>query len=136
PALELGSDGVVHIFGKDGMSILPIDPQPGQHWTDQVEVFDSLGDSKQSWTATVEYVGRVHVPAGTFDDVILVRSEHWDPEGRETEPLHSYEDYYARGVGLIRSISRNHTWILPMAEIDQELVEVSFEAGEGGSIAR
>jgi hypothetical protein len=136
PALELGSDGVVHIFGKDGMSILPVDPQPGQHWSDQVEVFDSLGNSKQSWTATVENVGRVHVPAGTFDDVILVRSEHWDREWRETEPLHSYEDYYARGVGLIRSVSHNHTRMLPIAEVDQELVEVRFDEGEGGSIAR
>jgi hypothetical protein len=136
PALELGADGVVHIFGKDGMSILPVDPHAGQHWSDQVEVFKSLGDSKQSWTATIENVGSVHVPAGTFDDVILVRSEHWDREWRDDEPLHSYEDYYARGIGLIRSVAHNHTRILPIAEIDQELVEVSFDSGEGGSVAR
>jgi hypothetical protein len=136
PAVEMGSDGVVHLFGHDGMSILPLDPHPGQHWSDQVQLFDSLGASKQSWTASVENVGRMHVPAGTFDDVIVVRSEHWDREWRETEPLHSYEDYYARGVGLIRSVAHNHTRWLPIAEIDQELVEVSFDGGEGGSIAR
>ena len=136
PALELGSDGIVHLFGHDGMSILPTDPQPGQHWSDQVQLFDSLGGSKQSWTATVENVGRMRVAAGTFDDVIVVRSEHWDREWRETEPLHSYEDYYARGVGLIRSVAHNHTRWLPIAELDQELVEVSFDGGEGGSIAR
>jgi hypothetical protein len=78
----------------------------------------------------------MRVPAGTFDDVIVVRSEHWDREWRETEPLHSYEDYYARGVGLIRSVAHNHTRWLPIAEIDQELLEVSFDVGEGGSIAR
>ena len=136
PALELGADGIVHLFGHDGLSILPLDPQPGQHWSDQVEVFDSLGDSKQSWTATIESVGRMHVPAGTFEDVIVVRSEHWDREWAENEPLHSYEDYYARGVGLIRSVAHNHTRWLPIAELDQELVEVSFESGEGGSVAR
>ncbi len=135
-ALELGSDGVVHLFGHDGVSVLPLDPQPGQHWSDQVEVFDSLGDSKQSWTATVENVGRMHVPAGTFDDVIVVRSEHWDREWRETEPLHSYEDYYARGVGLIRSVAHNHTRFLPIAELDQELIEVSFDESGGASVAR
>lgn len=136
PAVEMGADGIVHLFGHDGLSILPLDPHPGQQWSDQVELFDSLGDSRQSWTATVENVGRMRVPAGTFDDVIVVRSEHWDREWRETEPLHSYEDYYARGVGLIRSVAHNHTRWLPIAEIDQELLEVSFDVGEGGSIAR
>ncbi|MFI5316297.1 MAG: hypothetical protein ACHQ6T_11395 [Myxococcota bacterium] len=136
PALELGSDGVVHVFGRDGVSILPLDPQPGQRWSDQVEVFDTPGESMQSWTATIENVGRVHVPAGTFDDVILVRSEHWDREWRDTEPLHSYEDYYARGVGLIRSVARNHTRMLPIAELEQELVAVSFDGGTGAAVAR
>jgi hypothetical protein len=136
PAVEMGADGIVHLFGHDGLSILPLDPHPGQQWSDQVELFDSLGDSRQSWTATVENVGRMRVPAGTFDDVIVVRSEHWDREWRETEPLHSYEDYYARGVGLIRSVAHNHTRLLPIAEIDQELVEVSFDAGAGAAVAR
>jgi hypothetical protein len=49
------------------------------------------------------------VPAGSFEDVIVVRSEQWDPEWDATQPLHSYEDYYARGVGLIRSVSRNNS---------------------------
>jgi hypothetical protein len=135
-ALELGADGVVRVFGRDGVSILPIDPQHGQRWSDQVEVFDTPGESKQSWTASVENVGRLRVAAGTFDDVILVRSEQWDREWRENEPLHSYEDYYARGVGLIRSVAHNHTRLLPIAEIEQELVEVSFDAGPGSAVAR
>ena len=135
-ALELGSDGVVHVFGRDGISILPTDPHPGQSWSDQVEVFDTPGESKQSWTATVEHIDTMRVSAGRFDDVILVRSEQWDREWRDTEPLHSYEDYYARGVGLIRSVSHNHTWFLPIAEVEQELVEVSFAEGAGSAVAR
>jgi len=139
PALEMGTDGVVRIFGRDGIGMLPLEPQPGQRWADQVAVFDApggTGQSKQSWTATVESVGSMHVPAGTFDDVIVVRSEQWDREWRETEPLHSYEDYYARGVGLIRSVAHNHTRFLPIAEMEQELVEVSFDGGEGAAVAR
>jgi hypothetical protein len=137
PALELGADGVVRVFGRDGVSILPVDPQPGQRWSDQVQVFaNASGESKQSWTATIENVGRLHVTAGTFDDVIVVRSEQWDLEWRENEPLHSYEDYYARGVGLIRSVAHNHTRFLPIAEIEQELVEVSFDEAGGAAIAR
>lgn len=137
PALELGADGVVRVFGREGVSILPMDPQPGQRWTDQVDVFDNAPDkSKQSWTARVETVGRLHVPAGTFDDVIVVRSEQWDREWRESEPLHSYEDYYARGVGLIRSVAHNHTRFLPIAEIEQELVEVSFDEVGGAAATR
>src|SRR5258706_564796 len=137
PALELGADGVVRVFGRDGVMVLPLDPQPGQRWTDRVEVFDHTpGESAQSWTARIENVGRLHVPAGTFDDVIVVRSEQWDRGWRENEPLHSYEDYYARGVGLIRSVAHNHTRWLPIAEIEQELVEVSFDAGAGAAVAR
>jgi hypothetical protein len=135
-ALELGADGVVHVFGRDGVSVMPIDPQPGQHWSNEVEVFDTPGESRQSWTATIENVGRVHVPAGTFEDVIVVRSQHWDREWRENEPLHSYEDYYARGVGLIRSVAHNHTRFLPIAEMEQELVQVSFDEGAGAAVAR
>ena len=136
PALELGADGVVHVFGRDSVSVMPVDPQPGQHWSDDVAVFDAPNESRQSWTATIENVGRVHVAAGTFDDVIVVRSEHWDREWRESEPLHSYEDYYARGVGLIRSVAHNHTRLLPIAEMEQELVQVSFDEGAGAAVAR
>jgi hypothetical protein len=136
PAIELGSDGVVHLFGHGAVAVLPVDPQSGQHWKDSVDVFDAPGRATQSWTAEVENVGRVHVAAGTFDDVIVVRSAAWDMEWRQDEPLHSYEDYYARGVGLIRSVAHNHTRFLPIAEMDQELVEVRFDQGEGAAVSR
>jgi len=136
PAIELESDGVVHLFGHGAVAFLPVDPRSGQRWNDQVDVFDAPGRATQSWTAEVENVGRVHVAAGTFDDVIVVRSAAWDLEWRTDEPLHSYEDYYARGVGLIRSVAHNHTRFLPIAEMDQELVEVRFDQGEGAAVSR
>lgn len=138
PALELDPDGIVHVFGRDGISFLPTDPQPGQHWSDEVVIFDAPTPTKakQSWTARIENVGSVRVAAGTFEDVIVVRSEQWDRDWKEDEPLHSYEDYYARGVGLIRSVAHNHTWLLPVAELEQELTSVSFDQGGGAAIAR
>jgi hypothetical protein len=136
PALELEGDGVVHVFGHDSVAFLPVDPKPGQTWKAEVEVFDVPSRTKQSWTAEVANVGRVRVPAGTFDDVIVVRSAHWDREWREDEPLHSYEDYYARGVGLIRSVAHNHTRLLPIAEMEQELLEVTFDQGAGTAVGR
>jgi hypothetical protein len=138
PALELEPDGVVHVFGREGISFLPIDPQPGQQWSDEVVVFDAPTPTKatQSWTARIENVGSVRVAAGTFEDVIVVRSEQWDRDWKEDEPLHSYEDYYARGVGLIRSVAHNHTRLLPIAELEQELTSVSFDQGGGAAVAR
>ena len=138
PALEMDPDGLVHVFGKDGIQFLPTDPQPGQRWSDEVVVFDAPTptNSAQSWTARVEQVGRVSVAAGTFDDVIVVRSEQWDRDWKEDEPLHSYEDYYARGVGLILSVVHNHTRLLPIAELEQELTSVSFDQGGGAAVAR
>jgi len=137
-AVEMEPDGNVRVFGKDGMSFLPTDPQPGQKWSDEVVVFDAPSPSKsaQSWVARIESAGSVSVAAGTFEDVIVVRSEQWDRDWKEDEPLHSYEDYYARGVGLILSVAHNHTRLLPIAELKQELTAVSFDEGGGAVVAR
>ena len=126
-AVEPLPDGRVHVFGGDGTSFLPVDPHPGQTWTDHSEVFRHSDMAGLNWTAEVSNVGRLHVPAGSFDDVIVVRSAQWDPEWNETEPLNTYEDYYARGVGLIRSVSTNHAqrfW--SPSSVEQVLLSVSF----------
>jgi hypothetical protein len=129
PAVSLGEDGRVRVFGGDAMSFLPLDPTPGQTWGDRSEVFRESGGARQLWTAQVEAVGSMRVSAGRFDDVIVVRSQQWDPEWDASEPLHSYEDYYARGIGLIRSVSRNNASWWFMA-VEQELVAVRFDSSE------
>jgi hypothetical protein len=127
PAVALGDDGKVTLLGGDGMSFLPVDPNPGQSWSNRSEVFRESGGSAQLWTAAIENVGSMRVPAGRFDDVIVVRSEQWDPEWDASQPLHSYEDYYARGIGLIRSVSRNNAqWFF--MRVEQVLVAVHFDA--------
>ena len=126
PAVSLGADGKISILGGDGMSFLPVDPNPGQTWSDRTEVFRESGGSRQVWTAEVGAVGSMRVPAGRFDDVIVVRSQQWDPEWDASRPLHSYEDYYARGIGLIRSVSRNNAQWFWMS-VEQVLVAVRFD---------
>jgi hypothetical protein len=124
-AIERREDGSLHVFGGEGFSFLPVDPKAGQTWTDDTEVFGQSGSRGQRWRSVVEVIGPMRVSAGAFDDVILVRSQQFDPGYSETEPLHSYEDYYARGVGLIRSVSRNNAqWF--WQSVKQELVAVSF----------
>ena len=59
------------------------------------------------WTGRTVRADAVTVPAGTFTDVILVESEYWDPSIDADRPLISYQDWYARGVGLLRSVTKN-----------------------------
>ena len=47
----------------------------------------------------------VEVPAGTFRDVVVVESKYWDDSVSTERPLMRYEDYYARGVGLLRTVT-------------------------------
>src|SRR5258706_3982781 len=91
PALELGADGVVRMFGRDGVMVLPVDPQPGQRWTDQVAVFDNTpGESAQSWTARIENVGRLHVPAGGLHHRIVGGREPYGRAGRADQAPHTH----------------------------------------------
>ncbi len=134
-AVSLEADGQVRIFGGEGMSFLPVDPSPGQSWSDRTEIFRESGSAGQAWTAEVESAGRVSVPAGSFDDVIVVRSQQWDLEWDMHRPLHSYEDYYARGVGLIRSVSRNNAqWF--WTSVEQNLVAFHFDDANTANVRR
>ena len=40
-------------------------------------------------------------------DVILVETEYWDPSIDDQAPLIAYQDWYGRGVGLLRSVTLN-----------------------------
>jgi hypothetical protein len=128
-AVQMDDDGRLNVFGGEGVSILPLDPEPGQSWSDDAKIFSDAAagpKSGQRWTARVERAGSVRVPAGRFDDVLVVHSEQWDESWSAEEPLNTYDDYYARGIGLIRSVSRNRAgWF--WSAVEQRLVAVSFE---------
>ena len=61
-----------------------------------------ISRSSQRWN-------QCRVPAGTFHDLIVVYSTYAnESEYDHGEPTRVfYEDYYARGVGLVRSVTRD-----------------------------
>jgi hypothetical protein len=132
--LSRDPDGGIRLMGSEPTRVLPVEPREGEGWMEQTHVFttpESRG-GEQTWRASVERVKSLRVPAGTFHDLLLVRSDYLDPTVSK-EPLVSYEDYYARGVGLVRSVSHNrqaHFW---NDTLEQDLVEVSFVAPAAGA---
>ncbi|HVP30415.1 MAG TPA: hypothetical protein VMW35_14765 [Myxococcota bacterium] len=126
--LSEDADGHVRLVSSDPTWVIPVDPRPGQRWEQTTHVFTSPESrgGEQHWQAEVEQVGAVRVPAGTFDDVLLVRTRYLDPTV-SSSPLLTYEDYYARGVGLVRSVSHNHQAWFWMRTVDQELVAAQLE---------
>jgi hypothetical protein len=125
-ALAQDESGGLQALGSGMVAVLPLDPRPGQRWSGEVALFSARQETPltQLWTYAVEGAGRVDVPAGSFSDVILVRSWLWDASAPREAPIVHYEDYYARGVGLIRSISRRGD---PAGSaLTQELLAVRF----------
>lgn len=117
-------DGSIRLVSSEPTWVIPVEPRAGQRWEQTTHVFTSpeARGGEQRWEAEVEAASGVDVPAGRFDDVILVRMHYLDPT-LSASPLVSYEDYYARGVGLVRSVSRNHQAWFWARTVDQRLIE-------------
>jgi hypothetical protein len=120
-ALDYDPQGKLRRLGREEPTwILPVPPSPGHVWSQDTRVFDlpdGGGGGDVRWVGEVAKGDPVRVPAGTFDDVIVVRIQYWEPKTRPDGPLLSYEDSYARGVGLVKSTSRS------TLEGDSQLVE-------------
>jgi hypothetical protein len=109
-AIDYDSAGKLQLLGENAPAwILPLAPQPGQNWTQKTQMFTTPegGGATLDWTGRVISVGRMRVPAGEFEDVVEVHVEYWDRSVDEDEPVMTYDDSYARGVGLIRSVTRS-----------------------------
>ncbi len=103
---EIGYDGQgkLRALGQaEATRILPVDPEPGQKWGQQHSLFATPegGGAELSWAAEVGELTTVSVPAGTFEDVVEVVIRYY--EGSDPQPKIVYRDYYARGVGLVKS---------------------------------
>jgi hypothetical protein len=108
--IDYDKEGKLQTLGEGAPAwILPVVPQPGQNWTQKTQMFTTPegGGATLDWTGRVISVGRMRVPAGEFDDVVEVHVEYWDRSVNEDGPVMTYDDSYARGVGLIRSVTRN-----------------------------
>jgi hypothetical protein len=109
-ALGEDSRGELRVFGSEGLLMLPVHPAEGQSWEQELALFstpESRG-APRHWNARVERLSSLSVPAGRFDDVVKVEMEYRDPSLSKERPQLSFEDYYAAGVGLVKSVSRNH----------------------------
>lgn len=107
--LDYDEKGDVRVLaGEDPKRILPVDPQQGATWEETSRMFElpEGGGGVSRWSRRIEARESLEVPAGTFRDVLMVESKYWDDDAEE-KPLMRYEDYYARGVGLIRSVTYN-----------------------------
>ena len=104
---EIGYDGQgkLRSLGRaEATRILPLEPEPGQSWEQRHSLFATPdgGGTEVSWSARVGELTTVTVPAGTFDDVVEVVTQYFAGEERG-RPKIIYRDYYARGVGLVKS---------------------------------
>lgn len=96
--------------GEDPARVMPIGAAPGASWTNETRLLEQPengGGGLIKWTGRTKHVPELVVPAGTFSDVLLVETEYWDPSVNPDAPLLSFHDYYARGIGLLRSVTRN-----------------------------
>lgn len=109
--LDYASPDHLKMLGEeDPTRVLPIAGLPGAEWTHETRLLqqpEQGGGGLIKWTGRTKLAGSLRVPAGTFDDVLLVETEYWDPAMDPDHPLISYQDYYARGVGLLRSVTKN-----------------------------
>lgn len=109
--------------------ILPLDPKPGESWGQDHSLFETPegGGAHMGWNGDVLEATTVTVPAGTFEDVVQVSIAYYDDSNRSVRPKVLYRDYYARGVGLVKSVTEDpsgdssHT-------IEQVLVDYDFPA--------
>lgn len=102
--------GELRLFGEEGVWMLPLDPRPGQHWEQTSHLFQVPGSrgAVREWRGEVSRVRKLRVPAGVYEDVLKVTIEYRDPVASGGKPEITFEDYYARDVGLIKTITRNH----------------------------
>lgn len=102
--LAYDGEGRLRVLGDGEPTwMLPLDPRPGQRWTQQTRLF-AAGDrgKTQRWEAEVRSLEAIEVPAGRFGDVVEVRSALRDGDGIV---VGRYRDVFARDVGLVYSLA-------------------------------
>jgi hypothetical protein len=106
----LAPDRLKMLGEEDPTRVMPLGAGAGSEWTNETRLMqqpDNGGGGRIKWTGRTRMVEVLEVPAGEFRDVLVVETEYWDPSLRADGPLIAYEDFYARGVGLLRSVTNN-----------------------------
>jgi hypothetical protein len=107
--------------------ILPVDPEPGLGWHQEHLLFESPegGGAVMVWDADLRLVATLSVPAGSFENVLEVETSYRDDPDPLAPPKVVYRDYYARGVGLLRSVTEDPSGAAGN-RIEQVLVRYDF----------
>lgn len=134
PSLDYKPDGTLQLLGKldEASWFLPLSPEPGARWNQTSRLFTTPegGGAQLGWSGEIRAPTQVTVPAGTFSDALAVHIEYRDPSDAGPGPNVVYDDYYVRGVGLIRSVTTD-----PSGEdvhtVEQVLLEYSFPRENG-----
>lgn len=125
-SLAYDARGRLRLLGEDRpVRMLPERPVGGQSWVDFSTHFASPDGSAGiavEWRAELRAARPVEVPAGRFDDVVEVSSLYVEHPGGPRESSVRYLDYYARGVGRVRSVIRDPDGD-PRKRIEQLLVD-------------
>ena len=111
-AIGEDSAGDFRLFGEEGVRVLPLDPRSGQRWEQDAHLFRVPGSrgAVRHWRGEISHLRKLRVPAGVYEDVLKVTIEYRDPVASAAggKPEITFEDYYARDVGLIKTVTRNH----------------------------
>ena len=129
--LDYDEEGALRSVGREREAtwFLPLDPQPGSAWGQRTEIFATPegGGGDLGWSGEVLDRLTVSVPAGEFEDVAAIRLVYRDPDRPGISPQLIYSDFYAPGVGLVRSITED-----PSGDEDHrlEMVLLSYKFPE------
>lgn len=128
-AVDYDTSGTLRMMGLDEPAwVLPLEAAPGHRWVQHTGLFQTPegGGAELGWSGEVKPLTSVTVPAGHFDDVLEVETHYRDASGGGgmVDDV-VYSDYYARGVGLVRSISQGPSGA-PGTRIEQVLLEYHF----------
>jgi hypothetical protein len=127
----VGSDpksGKLQLLGRyEPTWMFPEDPKPGQSWVQQTDMFGNAENpgALMGWSGRILELSSVEVPAGRFDEVLDVETEYRDASEGSLVPKVVYHDYYARGVGLIKSVTEDPSGD-ESNRIEQVLLEFSI----------
>lgn len=127
-AVDYDDEGALRLLGEPVPAwIMPVNAEPGHVWGQETRMFTTPegGGAQVAWRGAVKERTTVEVPAGTFEDVLEVRTTYGDATEPEAGPQVVYHDYYARGVGLVRSVTEDPSGN-PENRIEKVLVSSSF----------
>ena len=127
--VDYDEQGGLLLLGQDAaVKFLPRDPVPGLTWEQRTRLFQTPegGGAQLGWHGEVKAKRELSLPSGTFSDVAVIEIVYSDVGGEGAGRTTAiYEDYYAKGVGLIRSVTRDPSGD-PANSVELTLLEYEF----------